>query len=161
MKIKRIEFIPGVGVNITATKTRTLYDETGAPVVIDEQEVPMAVGINDFADDPTNPTKADHELARQKISEKLSELMQQSDADLVAQTAVLTGQLQAERNTRLQREADLEKEKQLAVELAASLKAERAEKSKLAERLEKVNAEKSQLLQSAQRQNDRGNAARS
>lgn len=80
-------------------------------------------------------------------------------------------QLKAERQLRL-------KEKQSAAKLSASLSlesktrleekrkteqallAERAERSKLAEQLEKVNAEKNQLLQSAQRQDDRGNAAR-
>jgi exonuclease VII large subunit len=54
----------------------------------------MAIGINDFAADPRNPTPADHELARQKIAEHVAKVTGQAAASPIAEVAVLRAEKQ-------------------------------------------------------------------
>lgn len=154
MKIKSIEIIPGAGINVMHVRQRTLYDADGRPVVIDEQEQPSAIGINDFAADPENPTPHEQEIAKQKIAERLREVLPPADADALANASVLQTRLNNEIAGRLRAEA-------LQTELASALERERAEKRDLELQVESVRRDLEtareqarQLLQQSQQAND-------
>lgn len=86
MKLKKIEFIPGVGINILGTNARTLFDENGVPVVHEKRER-FAVGIGDFAADPKNPTAEETTKFKNKIKNVLADMTGVKEADLLAELA--------------------------------------------------------------------------
>ena len=76
MKIQKIEYIPGAGINILATKSRTLFDENGVPVQTEKRER-IAVGIGDFADEAQFKAKVKNVLsgfAGAQVADLLTEL---------------------------------------------------------------------------------------
>ena len=86
MKLKKIEFIPGVGINIIGTNSRTLFDENGVPVVHEKREC-FAVGIGDFAADPKNPTEQEIKKFKNKIKSELADMAGITESDLLAELA--------------------------------------------------------------------------
>lgn len=86
MKIKKIEFIPGVGINILGTNSRTLFDENGVPVVHEKRER-FAVGLGDFAADPKNPTPEEQTKFKNKIKNALADMAGITESDLLAELA--------------------------------------------------------------------------
>lgn len=97
MNIKKIEFIPGAGVHIIYTETNTLYDAQGNAVVVEGKIEQLAFGLRHFAADLQNPTDDELHKGKQRISEALQTLMQQSDADLIAENARLNAVIEVER----------------------------------------------------------------
>jgi hypothetical protein len=126
----------------------------------------MAIGINDFAADPRNPTPADHELARQKISQKLAELLTVDDADLVAQNAVLAAKVENERKAKDTLRQEVETVKAERSKIEQDLAAERAAHLNTTDALSAAHAARqhaevqrdearNQLLQPVQPEDDR------
>lgn len=141
-KIKEIHMKPGQGVDIIGDEIEVLELADGSTrEVVKNQNHAMTIGINDYAADPRNPTEADHELARQKISEKLRTLLADSDADLVAQAAVLTGQLNAEREAKARLVQERDSERTAKQTAQQELQAERSARQALAAQLEEVRNE--------------------
>lgn len=106
MNIKKIEFIPGAGVHIIYTQTNTLYDADGKEVIVEGKAEQSAFGLNHFAADLRNPTADELDKGKQRISEALQTLMQQSDADLIAENARLLTEITVERSAKEQAIAD-------------------------------------------------------
>lgn len=104
MKLKKIEFIPGVGINILGTNSRTLFDENGVPVVHEKRER-FAVGLGDFAVDPKNPTPEEQTKFKNKIKNALADMAGIKEADLIAELA-----------------AEREKSRKLEIDLADTIR---------------------------------------
>lgn len=86
MKIQKIEYIPGVGINIFGTTARTLYDENGVPVVYEKRDR-KAIGIGDFSVNPRKPTSEENTKFKQKIKTILADMIGAKEADLLAELA--------------------------------------------------------------------------